>query len=49
MGSKYTVEAGIGNEIVFYYGTECFIKALVVLFKVKVDRKDIYWKSLKVI
>jgi len=49
MGNKYTVTAGIGDEIVLYYGTEWLVLALFVLFKIKLNKETIYWKKLKVV
>ena len=48
MGSRYTVEAGCGSNLVVYYGTGNLIKALWKLWAIKIDKKDIYWKSLKI-
>jgi hypothetical protein len=48
MGNKYTVEAGQGNSIKTYYGTEWLIVALVKLWLLKIDNKDVFWKRITV-
>jgi len=52
MGSKYTVTAGIGNRVKYYYGTEYLVIALYKLWKIRVTFKlgvdTIYWKQLQI-
>ena len=48
MGNKYTVEAGKGNYSSVYYGTEWLIIALIKLWFIKLDNKDIFWKRITV-
>ena len=49
MGNTYTIEAGTGNTVKYYYGTESLVVALWKLWRVNKNRKDVYWKQLKIV
>ena len=48
MGNKYTVRAGCGNKIEYYFGTEWLFIALFKLWRVKIDKEKIFWKQVQV-
>ena len=49
MGNKYTIIAGKGNDVCYYYGTEWLVIALWKLWAINIDKKDIFWKELKIV